>query len=185
MKIEQCVACQANSSGNRPDPLQMSPLPPEPWHMIHIDFCGPFPTGEYLFAVIDAYSRFLEVEIVHSTFASTIIPKMDRNFSTHGLPLIIRSDNGPPFNSEDIKKYMAENGIHHARITPLWPQENSEAENFMKPMTIFVQLMLKKKPGRNTFTSFFSTIKLHLTVQPDLPQQHCYLIGKFATSFHS
>ena len=134
-KIEQCTPCQANSCGSRPDPLQMSPLPPKAWHTLHMDFCGPFPTGEYLFVVIDAYSRFPEVEIVHSTSASAIIPKLDRIFSTHGLPLIIKSDNGPPFNSEDIRKYMAENGINHSRITPLWPQANLEAENFMKPLT--------------------------------------------------
>ena len=132
--IDKCIACQANSSGSRPDPLQMSPLPPEPWHTVHMDFCGPFPTGEYLFVVIDAYSRFPEVEIVHSTSASAIIPKMDRIFSTHGIPLIIKSDNGPPFTSEEIKKYMEENGINHCKITPLWPQANSEAENFMKPL---------------------------------------------------
>lgn len=29
---------------------------------------------------------------------------------------------------------MSENGIKHQRITPLWFQANSEAENFMKPM---------------------------------------------------
>ena len=132
--IDKCIACQANSSGSRPDPLQMSPLPPEPWHTVHMDFCGPFPTGEYLFVVIDAYSRFPEVEIVHSTSASAIIPKMDRIFSTHGIPLIIKSDNGPPFTSEEIKKYMEDNGINHCKITPLWPQANSEAENFMKPL---------------------------------------------------
>ena len=50
----------------------MSPLPPEVWHTLHMDFCGPFPTGEYLFVVIDAYSRFPEVEIAHSTSASAI-----------------------------------------------------------------------------------------------------------------
>jgi hypothetical protein len=27
---------------------------------------------------------------------------------------------------------MQENGVKHERIAPLWPQENSEAENFMK-----------------------------------------------------
>ena len=43
--IKNCLACQANTPANRPDPLKMSPLPPEPWHTIHIDFCGPFPTG--------------------------------------------------------------------------------------------------------------------------------------------
>ena len=139
-KIEQCTPCQANSCGSRPDPLQMFPLPPEAWHTLHMDFCGPFPTGEYLFAFIDTYSRFPEVEILHSTSASAIIPKLDRIFSTHGLPLIIKSDNGPPFNSEDIRKYMAENGINHSRITPLWPQANSEAENFIKPLTKAIRL---------------------------------------------
>ena len=113
----------------------MSPLPPDPWHTVHMDFCGPFPTGEYLFVVIDAYSRFPEVEIVRSTSASSIIPKLDRIFSAHGIPHVIRSDNGPPFTSEELKVYMSENGIDHRRITPLWPQANSEAESFMKPLT--------------------------------------------------
>lgn len=40
----------------------------------------------------------------------------------------------PPFNSIEFKTYMQEKGIKHQRITPLWPQANSEAENFMKPM---------------------------------------------------
>ena len=97
----------------------MSPLPPEPWHTVYMDFCGSFLTGEYLFAVIDAYSRFLEAEIVYSTSASAIIPKMDRIFSTHGMPLTVNSDNGPPFTSDENKKYMEENGIKHCRITPL------------------------------------------------------------------
>ena len=48
---------------------------------------------------------------------------------------MIRSDNDPPFISLEIKEYMQENGIKLKRITPLWPQANSEAENFMKPLT--------------------------------------------------
>jgi len=30
---------------------------------------------------------------------------------------------------------MQENGIKHQKITPLWPQANADAENFMKPLT--------------------------------------------------
>ena len=30
---------------------------------------------------------------------------------------------------------MEENGIKHCRTIPLWPQANSEVENFMKPLT--------------------------------------------------
>ena len=133
--IDKCIACQANGPSNHPDPLQMSPLPPDPWHTVHMDFCGPFPSGEYLLVVIDAYSRFPKVEIVHSTSASCIIPRLDRIFATHGIPQVVRSDNGPPFTSQEIKEYMNENGIEHRRITPLWPQANSEAESFMKPLT--------------------------------------------------
>ena len=95
--IETCLACQANSPDNRPDPLQMSPLPPAPWHTLHTDFCGPFPTGEYLLVVIDVYTRFPEVSVVCSTVASVVIPKLDRIFAAHGIPVILRSDNGPPF----------------------------------------------------------------------------------------
>ena len=95
---------------------------------------GFLPTGDYLFVVIDAYSRFPEVEIVRSTSAATIIPKMDKIFATHGMPTIVKSDNGPPFTSNEIKQFMEENGIQHCKITPLWPQVNSETENFMKPM---------------------------------------------------
>ena len=62
-------------------------------------------------------------------------PKLDRIFATHGIPSILKSDNGPPFFGEDFKAYMKENGIDHQRITPLWPQANSEVENFMKPLT--------------------------------------------------
>ena len=133
--IDTCVACQANSRENCPDPLQMSPLPPAPWHTLNMDFCGPFPSGEYLFVVIDAYSRFPEVDIVRSTSASAIIPKLDRIFATHGIPTVVCSDNGPPLTSHEVQQYMEENGIHHRKITPLWPQANFEAERFMQPLT--------------------------------------------------
>ena len=41
-------------------------------------FCWPFPTAEYLFVAIDAYSHFSEVEIIHSTSAKATIPKLER-----------------------------------------------------------------------------------------------------------
>ena len=133
--LSSCLACQANGPDSKPDPLTMSSLPPEPWHTVHIDFCGPFPTGEHLLVVIDAYSRFPEVDVVHSTKATSTISKLERIFATHGIPRIIKSDNGPPFTSHEFHSYTTEIGAKHQKITPLWPQANSEAENFMKPLT--------------------------------------------------
>ena len=82
MMIEKCLLCQANSKANTPEPLQMSKLPTRPWDVVHIDFCGPFPTGELILVVIDAYSQFPEVEIIHSTSARATIPKVDCIFAT-------------------------------------------------------------------------------------------------------
>ena len=136
--IDKCIACQANGPSNHLDPLQMSPLPPDPWHTVHMDFCGPFPSGDYLL-VTDAYSRFPEVEIV-CTPAACIIPKLDRIFSTHRLPRVVRSDNSP-FTSEEIKEYMREKGIEHYRVTPLWLRANSEAVLRNPSIKRFVWLM--------------------------------------------
>ena len=152
--IDKCIACQVNGPNNHPDPLQMSPLPPDTWHTVRMDFCGPFPSRGYLFVVIDAYSRFPEVEIVHSTSASCIIPKLDRVFSTHGLLQVVRIDNGPHFTSDENKEYMHENGIKHCRITLLSLQANSEAKNFMKPLTKAICLA-KAEHGGKISTSFF------------------------------
>ena len=77
------------------------------WEVLNIDFYGSLPTGEYLLVVINRYSRFPEVEIVSSTKASVLIPKLDKIFAVHGIPAIVRSDNGPPFNGEDYSRYLA------------------------------------------------------------------------------
>ena len=109
---------------------------------VHVDFCGPFPTGEYLLVAIDAYSRFLVVEIVQTTSAKSTIVKLEKIFCTHGIPRILKSDNGPSFNSQDFKVFMQEYEINHRRVTPLCPQANSEAENFMKPLSEVIKVLM-------------------------------------------
>eukprot|EP00794_Sanderia_malayensis_P001476 gene1476-biopygen1224 len=111
---------------NPPEPLLSTPMPDRPWQDINIDFCGPFPSGHYILVVTDRYSRFPEVEILTSTSAKKVIPKLDTIFARHGLPSTLTSDNGPPFQSEEFKRYLQRLGIKHTPSTPLWPQGNSE-----------------------------------------------------------
>ena len=85
--------------------------------------------------MIDAYSRFPEVAVVQSTSAKATIPQLEKIFATHGIPHVIKSDISPPFSSAEIRLFMDENGPVHKRITPLRPQANAPAENFVKPLT--------------------------------------------------
>ena len=93
--IDHCISCQATGRPNPPEPLQMSDMPQGPWQKVHADFYGPLPSGEYLLVVIDRCSRYPEVEIVRSTKASSVIPKFDKIFSTHAIPISMTTDNGP------------------------------------------------------------------------------------------
>ena len=85
--------------------------------------------------VIDAYSQFPEVDIVHSTAATGTISKKEHIFATHGVPMITRSDNGPPSQAVNSSRTLTETGVKHQKIIPLWPQASSKAENFMKSLT--------------------------------------------------
>ena len=78
----------------------MSDLPRGNWLNLSFDFCGPLSSGQYLLVMIDEYSRFPVVEVLRSTAAETVIPVVDKVFCTYGYPEVIKSDNGPPFNSQ-------------------------------------------------------------------------------------
>ena len=77
-----------------------------PWEIVRLDFFGPLPSREYLLVVIGRYSKFPEVEIERSTKESQVSPKLDTIFATHGIPGVVKSDNSPPFNSEESRKYL-------------------------------------------------------------------------------
>ena len=126
------MPCQANTSRRKVEPLSMSDLPRGPWLNLSIDFCGPLPSGQYLYD-----RRVLPlsvVEVVRSTSAETVIPVVDKVFRTYGYPELVKSDNGPPLNSQAWKDFLATCGVKHRKITPLWPQANAQAENFNTPM---------------------------------------------------
>ena len=153
--IDSCLACQATGKENRPEPLQLSELPTKPWEKLHIDYYGPLPTGDYLVVIIDRYSRFPEVEVVSSTKASTLIHKLDRIFAVHGIPDKIQTDNGPPFNGDEFKRYLHILGIKHDRSTPKWPQANGEVERFNQPLGKVIQAaIVEGKPWKQEIQRF-------------------------------
>ena len=89
------------------EPLNKTKLPEYPWQEVSVDFCGQFSNGEFILFVdlIDDYSRFPENEIVNSTSVNTVIPYFDAIFARQGVPEVVKTDNGPPFNSALFSKW--------------------------------------------------------------------------------
>jgi hypothetical protein len=130
--VQSCSMCQSVCARPSSEPLKMSKLPEGAWEQVSCDFKGPLPNDDYLLVLIDDFSRFPVVNIVKSTNANTVIPVLDRIMSEMGVPRILKTDNGPPFQSEAFCNFAKELGFEHQRITPLWPASNGLVENFMK-----------------------------------------------------
>lgn len=131
---KNCIPCAASTPTKHHEPLQMTEIPDEPWSRVSADFCGPFPTREYLLVVIDDHSRYPVVEVLRSTSARSVIPLFDKMFSLFGIPEELKTDNGPPFQSFEFRQFAEQLGFKHHRITPLWPKANGEAERFMRTL---------------------------------------------------
>ena len=145
--ISSCIPCAATTSVSNKEPLKMPSLPKKPFQQISCDFCGPLPTGEMLIVVIDDYSRYPVVEVVNSTSANSVITIFDRVLSLFPTPEIVRTDNGPPFNSTVFRQYSDYLGFKHRKITPLHPEANGEVERFMRPL--MKSLKIANVEGKN------------------------------------
>lgn len=121
--------CQLVSQGTKPEPMVRTDLPSGPWQDLAADLLGPLPTGDFILVVVDYFSRFYEIEIVKSTTSEKMISCLTKMFTTHGLPLSLRTDNGPHFVSKEFEAFLTENGISDRKTTPLWPQANGEVEH--------------------------------------------------------
>ena len=175
--IKNCLACQSVAPPNPATPLCETEMPSKPWSSLHMDLCGPFLSGESVLVVIDAYSRFPEVDILKSTTAPSIINKLDRIFSTHGFPDRVTSDNGPQFACHEMADYfpnvvLSTTMLHHyvlkrmVWLSPLW--------NLL--IKQFELLMLKDRCGKKNYLSFCSIIVRRHTPRQKWPLQSCYLI---------
>ena len=132
--VRRCIPCQANTTRQDSEPLNMLNLPRGLWINLSIDFCGPLPSGQYLMVITDEYSRFPIVEVVRSTAAEQVVQVVHKVFCTDGYADVVKTDNGPPFNSQVWKGFLKTCGKKHLKITPLWPKANGQVESYNKAL---------------------------------------------------
>lgn len=109
------------------------------------DFKGQFKTrdGEYCYplTVVDAYSRYLlECQGLRTTSIHTARPVFFRLFEEHGLPRIIRTDNGVPFATTALGRlstlsvWWIRLGIYPELIEPSHPEQNGSHERMHRTL---------------------------------------------------
>ena len=128
--INRCETCRLARPAQKSEPLQPTPLPQRPWQKLGADLCQH--RGKNFLIVVDYYSRWLEILLLKSTTASVVIKKLRYLFSTHGMPDVIVSDNGPQFRCKEFRDFAQECDFYHQTSSPGFPQANGEAESAVK-----------------------------------------------------
>lgn len=152
------------------------------------DFKGHFTVGDGKrctpLTVTDAYSRFLLCcEIVPKADTTNVINEFTKLFKLYGMPLAIRTDNGPPFASNalaglsKLSVWWIKLGIKLERIEPGKPQQNGRHERMHK--TLKEETALPPRSSLETqqkafrdFQKEFNYLRPHEGIQNSFPANH-------------
>ena len=81
---------------------------------------------------MDYYSSYFEIDPLKDMTAREVIHTLKRQFSRHGIPNTLMSDNGPPFNSNEFQQFATNYDMEHVISSPHYPQSDRKVENAIK-----------------------------------------------------
>ena len=128
--VKSCTVCQKYKPESRkPTGLLQRTQVMEPWEMLGLDLMGPLPRSSLgntqLLAVVDYYSRWVELFPLWNITASTISKSLRKDIFTRlGVPKYVLSDWGPQFTSEVFKELCDSSRVVHRLTTAYYPQTN-------------------------------------------------------------
>ena len=106
--IQNCGTCCKNARPRR-EPLLTTPFPEYPWQRITTDLFELH--GVHYLLVVDYFSRYPEISKLTTTTSTAVIVAMKAVFARHGIPEIVRSDNGPQYSSHEFALFADSYGF--------------------------------------------------------------------------
>ncbi|GBO43873.1 Uncharacterized protein K02A2.6 [Araneus ventricosus] len=131
-KIKSCTACIQESS-NRHQPLIPTSFPERPWEVLGLDHFK-YKNTWYLL-ISDYYSRYPEIARLDRLTSAEVINHCKLFFSRHGIPDVVRSDNGSQFDpvkTVEFKDFAKSYGFTHISSSPKFSQSNGLIEAAVK-----------------------------------------------------
>ncbi len=135
--IDSCDTCARERTNSR-ETLLPSEFPSRPWSSVAADLFQ-MESKQYL-VVVDYFSRFFEVAKLTSTTSEAVVEHFKSIFARHGIPEVVRSDNGLQFAFECFRMFAQVWGFSHVTSSPHFPQSNREAERAVRT----IKNLLKK-----------------------------------------
>ena len=104
-------------------------LPPFPWHTLATDIFY-WKRMDFLI-VADVFSKYFLVRKLANSTSAAVCPEIATIVTELGLPHIIRSDNGPCYNSKEFQQFLQCYNITHHTSSPHHPRSNGFVERMV------------------------------------------------------
>ena len=142
--ISQCAICNEFRGTQQKEPMIPHDLPTKPWEICATDL---FELDRETYIVIaDYYSKFFEVKKINSSSSKTVINVLKEMYSRHGIPVILKSDNGPAYSSMEFKDFAKNYGFEHITSSPRY----SQSMGFIEKNVQICKNLLKKAKKSNS-----------------------------------
>ncbi|XP_062713588.1 uncharacterized protein K02A2.6-like [Aedes albopictus] len=132
--VAQCNVCAKFQASQTPAPMQSHPIPVYPFQLVSMDvFFAEYQGKSCKFLVtVDHFSDFFEVDQLKDLTPKATIAVCKSNFSRHGKPQQVISDNGTNFVNREWKQFAREWDFLHSTSAPHHQQANGKAEAAVK-----------------------------------------------------
>ena len=183
--VQNCHMC-AKEAEKRREPLISTPLPDYPWQMVGTDLFELNKT-QYLL-VVDYFSRYPEVIRLTSTSSVSVIVALKSIFARHGIPEIIRSDNGPQYSSREFAEFATSYGFRHTTSSPRYPQSNGQVERMVQTIKRMIKrsedphlAVLSYRATPHTWCGFSpAELCMGRRIRTTVPQTNSMLVPKWS-----
>ena len=127
---ETCAICNKFQIEQSKEPLESHAVPDKPWQIVGCDLFE-YKHNSYLMTA-DYFSNFFEVDRLNDKKGPEVIRHIKAHMARYGISEVLRTDNGPPFNSSEFRRFCKEYEIKHVTSSPRYPQSNGKVENTIK-----------------------------------------------------
>lgn len=129
--------------------------------------------------VIDEFTRrCLKIRVGRSCRSTEVIKSLGQLFSKHGMPTLLRSDNGPEFIAEAIQKWLEPLPTKTAFVEPGSPWQNGYCESFISQLTgelingTIFRSLLEAKVVAEDYQQIYNTERLHGALDYTTPEEY-------------
>ncbi|XP_053691200.1 retrovirus-related Pol polyprotein from transposon 412 [Sabethes cyaneus] len=132
--VKECPVCAKFAPCQQKPPMQSHAIPVYPWQIVSMDvFFASYKGKKHQFLItVDHYSDYIELDILKDMSAKILVETCKRNFSRHGIPQIVNTDNGTNFVNEEMKNMAIRWNFKHSTSSPHHQQSNGKAEAAVK-----------------------------------------------------